>query len=134
MGTAQRRRGAASRAKGARAGSVAAKRQASVKAKAAYKAATVAVMDMREEKYFHTDVDSQAHPEAPTSGPKRVSVMAFATTSNAPPAGGGVETYCGRAIKNLNMLRPYKSGAADSVAPYAIEGKHVFPTSNSISW
>eukprot|EP00661_Eupelagonemidae_sp_cell13_P006361 gene6361-4600_t len=32
------------------------------------------------------------------------------------------------------MLRPYKSTAVDKLKPYAIEGKHVYPTSNSVSW
>lgn len=138
MGTAGRRSSAASKAKGARAGAVAAKRQASVKrkaAKSAYDTAVTAVMDMREEKYFHVAADLQSHPEAPTEGPKRVSVMAFATTSNLDPADGtSVETYCGHQIKNLNMLRPFKQNADDKLAPYAIEGKHVFPTANSVSW
>ena len=102
--------------------------------KAAYTAATNAVMDMREEKYFHTAGDLENHPEAPTEGPKRVSVMAFATTSNIEPGGTAVETYCGRAIKSLDMLKPYKSNAGDKLAPNSIEGKHVYPTFNSVSW
>jgi len=116
-----------------------AKRKAAVKSKAAkqaYTIATNAVMDMREEKYFHVNGDSTSHPEAPSTGPKRVSVMAFATTSNLDPSNPTVvETYCGHAVKNLNMLRPYKSdGADEKLVPYAIDGKHVFPTANSVSW
>ena len=138
MGTAVRRTGAASKAKGARAKTVGAKRKASVKsktAKQAYDAATMAVMDMREEKYFHTIGDSTSHPMAPTEGPKRVSVLSFSTTSNLDPADGAtVETYCGRQILNLNMLKPYKSDATTAYAPYQIEGKHVFPTTNGVGW
>ena len=138
MGTAVRRTGASTKAKSARASAVGAKRKASVKtktAKAAYNAAVGAVMDMREEKYFHTNGDSTSHPQVPTEGPKRVSVLSFATTSNLDPADGTtVETYCGRAIVNLNMLKPYKSTDTTAYAPYAIEGKHVFPTVNGIGW
>jgi len=137
MGTAVRRSGAAAKAKGSRAATLGAKRKAAVKsknAKQAYDAATMAVMDMREEKWFDVSGDIMNFPEAPTEGPKRVSVMAFSTTSNLEPGTAIAETYCGRAIKNLNMLKPFKQNAADDKAPYAIEGKHVFPTLNSVSW
>ena len=138
MGTAVRRSGASTKAKGARAKTVGAKRKAAVKsktAKAAYNAATMAVMDMREEKYFHVKGDSTTHPAVPTEGPKRCSVLAFATTSNLDPADGTtVETYCGNPIVSLDMLKPYKSNQGGSYAPYAIEGKHVFPTTNACGW
>jgi hypothetical protein len=95
----------------------------------------MAVMDMREEKYFHTNEDQTTHPAAPTEGPRKCSVLAFATTSNLDPSDGTtIESYCGQPIINLNMLKPYKSNASTAYAPYAIEGKHVFPTTNSVGW
>tara|TARA_Y100001937_G_scaffold119019_1_gene174133 strand:- start:66 stop:1043 length:978 start_codon:yes stop_codon:yes gene_type:complete len=102
----------------------------------AYDAATKAVMDMREEKYFKVADDLQYYPELPTSGPKRVSVLSFATTSNTDQGdpGGAPMTYCGRGIRNLEMLRPFTAGDGSVVAPYKVEGKHVYPTFNSVSW
>lgn len=111
-------------------------------ARSMYTTATNAVMDMKEEKWFDVSGDLQKFPEAPTEGPKRVSVMAFATTSNLVPGTttGVVETYCGHEIKNLNMLRPFHTTTATGAAtaadllPNMIEGKHVYPTYNSVSW
>ena len=111
-------------------------------ARAMYTTATNAVMDMKEEKWFDVSGDIQSFPQAPTEGPKRVSVMAFATTSNLVPGTttGVVETYCGHNITNLNMLRPFHTTKADGSAqladllPNMIEGKHVYPTFNSVSW
>jgi len=145
MGTSVRRGSASAKSKSSRASSIGAKRQASVKsknAKQAYDAATMAVMDMREEKYFDVSADLQSYPQAPTEGPKRVSVLAFATTSNLEQGTttGVVETYCGHNIQNLNMLRPFHTTKSDGSAtpanllPYMIDGKHVFPTKNSVSW
>jgi len=93
-------------------------------------------MDMREEKYFHVEGDLTSHPAVPTTGPKKVSVLSFATTSNLDPFNPGTtEKYCGHDIINLNMLRPYqKATPPTQLSSYAIEGKYVYPTASSVSW
>lgn len=138
-GVAKRRVGSAKASKSARAASVAAKRKAANQKRAtvkAYNAATKAVMDMREEKYFKTAGDQQFYPEDPTSGPKRCSVLAFATTSNVDPlAEPDPILYCGQQVRNLEMLRPYlATDANQQLRPYALEGKWCYPTENSVCW
>ncbi len=101
-----------------------------------YSTATDAIFDMKEEKYFNTSADLETYPQEPTEGPKKVSVLAFATTSNLVPGTttGAVEQYCGHNIQDLHMLRPFHSSAAANLLPYMIDGKHVFPSANSVSW
>lgn len=98
-------------------------------------AAEAAVMGLREEKYFNaTYADAQSHPVEPTTGSKRCSIKAFATTGNTDGA-GNVMQYCGSPIVALGMLNPFKSTAANPAArALAPDGKFVYPSRNSVSW
>ena len=138
-GVIGRRATATASSKGTRRSAAATKRKSAVQKQAqvkAYKAASKAVMDMREEKYFKVAEDQQYFPEVPASGPKRCSVLAFATTSNVDPlAEPDPIQYCGRQVRNLEMLRPYlKTEANQQFRPYALEGKWCYPTHNAVCW
>ena len=135
-GVTSRMAGTAKRAKAARSAGSAAKRQKAAVKKAntaAYKAATRAVMDLKEEKYFNSVGDLKTYPQVPTAGAKMVSVASFATTSNLDPD-GNVMSYCGHNIVKLDMLNPFKSTANTLLAPNALDGKHAAPSSSQIGW
>lgn len=114
----------------------AAKRAVKTRTREAYAAATHAVMDLKEEKYFEVAGDLQSHPDPPAEGAKRCSVKAFVTTSNLDPADGTtVENYCGNPIVNLQMVNPFKStNASPALAAYALDGKYCYPTQNAVAW
>lgn len=135
-GRTSRMASTASRAKASRSAGAAAKRQkAAVKKSSteAYKAATRAVMDLKEEKYFHVQPDQQQAPAVPTAGGKRCSVLSFATTDNNDPQ-GNIMTYCGNNILPLSMLRPYNSTSQPADQPNMLDGKECIPSSSLIGW
>lgn len=126
----------AKRAKASRSAGAAAKRQKAAVKKAsteAYKAATRAVMDLKEEKYFHVQPDQQQAPAAPTTGGKKCSVLSFVTTDNNDPSGAAM-TYCGHNILPLSMLRPYNSTSTPADQANMLDGKECIPSSSRVGW
>jgi len=126
----------AKRAKAARSAGSAAKRQKAAVKKAtteAYKAATRAVLDLKEEKYFNVQPDQQIPPAVPTTGGKKCSVAVFSTTSNTAPDGTGM-TYCGQNIYPLSMLRPFNSSSSPTDQPNMLDGKQCKPSDARIGW
>lgn len=73
--------------------------------------------------------DTVIKPLGPTTGPKAVSVCAFATTATAQTGQINPVVYCGREIQNMNMLRPFHSStAAPELVANGIDGHEVKPT------
>lgn len=135
-GTDSRMASVAQRAKAARSAGSEAKRQKAAVAKAskeAYKAATKAVMDLKEEKYFNVQPDQQIPPAVPTTGGKKVSVAVFSTTENTAPDGTGM-TYCGQNIYPLSMLRPFNSTSSPADQANMLDGKQCKPSDARIGW
>lgn len=103
-------------------------------AKTAYNAATHAVMDMKELKYFEVNGDQLGYPQVPTEGNKLCSTIAFATTSNIEAGGVLTEKYCGHDIVNLMMLNSYTATSAVNKRPYALDGKYCVPMRSQTQW
>lgn len=134
-GRTSRMASTASRAKAARSAGADAKRQKAnvTAAKRAYQAATKAVMDLKEEKYFNSQPDQQIPPAVPTTGGKKVSVAVFSTTENTAPDGSGM-TYCGNNIYPMSMLRPFNSSSAPSAQANILDGKQCKPSLAQVGW
>ncbi|AXH78672.1 MAG: putative capsid protein [Circular genetic element sp.] len=126
----------AKRAKASRSAGAAAKRQKAAVAKASrevYKAATKAVMSLKEEKYFNVQPDQQIPPAVPTAGGKKVSVAVFSTTENTAPDGSGL-TYCGQNIYQMTMLRPFNSTSSPNDQSNHLDGKVCYPSDARVGW
>jgi len=77
---------------------------------------------------MNVNVDTVIGPLGPTTGPKALSVAAFATTGTTQTGQVNPVTYCGRDIVNMHMLRPFNSTDASSFHANIIDGKEILPT------
>lgn len=122
MYASRRREGVSARRAQAREAAASARRpvtQAQVKA---------IVMRNKEDKYMNVNVDTIVAPLGPTTGPKSLSVAAFATTATTQTGQVNPVQYCGRDIHNMHMLRPFNSSSTASALPNVIDGKEIMPT------
>ncbi|AXH73175.1 MAG: putative capsid protein [Cressdnaviricota sp.] len=92
------------------------------------------VLDAKEDKYMNCAGDLVSGPLAPTTGSQAVSVAAFATTATMQTGQVNPVTYCGRAITNLHMLRPFNTADAVGYQSNLIDGAEALPTVSKTQW